>query len=86
MVTAHHFFADRQRPPDQRLGFSIAALDFRHLTEIVRKRRDRGMLRACRLLVDRQRPSEQRLGIAVAAELLVMRRQIVQRLPDIRMT
>jgi hypothetical protein len=44
------------------------------------------MLRAGGLFVDRQRPLEQRLGIAVAAELFIVRRQVVQGLPEVRMT
>ena len=44
MVAAQHFFADRQRAPDQRLGLGIAALDLVDLAEIVQQRRDRGML------------------------------------------
>ena len=85
MIAPEHFFADRQRPLDQRLGVGIAALDLVDLAEIVEQRRDRGMLRTERLLVDRQRALEQRLGIGMAVLLLVKRRQIVQGLSEVGM-
>ena len=85
MIAPEHFFADRQRPLDQRLGLGIAALDLVDLAEIVQQGRDRGMLRTGRFLVDRKRPLEQRLGIGMAVLFLVKRRQIVQGLPDVGM-
>ena len=64
MIGAQHFFADRERALDRRLGIRIAAEVAIDLAEIVQERGDRRMLGATGLLVDRERALKQRLGSA----------------------
>ena len=71
MIGTEHFFPDRERALDQRLGLGVAALNLVDLAEIVQQRRHRRMLRAGGLLVDRQGALEQRFGIAVPALFFV---------------
>jgi hypothetical protein len=65
MAGPERLFADRQRPPEQRLGFGIALLPVVEGGQIVQFGGDFRRLGAPDLLLDRQRAREKRLGIGI---------------------
>src|SRR5215472_4905981 len=79
MILAENLFVDLHGPTKERLGLVILALVLEQTGEVIVVSCNVGMILAENPFVDLDGPTIERLGLHVAREVMVRKRQVVQR-------